>query len=417
MSFLRKLKRKSRSEGRWFFAVDSELSRSWDLSKGKVIKSRLSSLWGVPLRHQDRRIKMEKYLEYYQTDGLVRRAVDIYVSSALTGFQLVDLETGRSDTKEVQVCKELMDRINGEFILSRMFAEVLVFGTTYLELDIQNGQISRIVFLNPKDMRIHLDEHGRIIKITQKEWSSKDGVVWEGEDLENIIPVTWDVVGEEPYGVGLIEPIAEELEKKQEIEKDLAIVTHLFAHPWVLVKVGTDQYPASAASVDTVRKELENYKPGKYLVTRHNVNIDMLTPKIPQGLHEYYDRIVDQIITGLGVPRTFLTGGGRLGGPIERSPVQARIVFDRNVRRLQRLGSYVFEERIFPRELELAGLGKKQAVALKWNASELPLDLSGREIVELITAGIISKEEARRYLQMRGVPISEKGGIESGEIL
>jgi len=419
MSFLRNLaRRKPRKPEKWVYLVNSELSRAWEMSKGIVRKSRISSIWGEPLRHQTRKIRMEKYQEYYQSDGLVRRAIDTYVNSALTGFQLIDLESGQSDTKEVEICKQLMDRINAEEVLARMFAEVLVFGTAFMELDIQNGKIERVLFLNPKDMRIHIDEHGRIIKISQRRTSEEgEYPTWEGEELEDIIPVTWDVVGSEPYGLGLIEPIADLLEKKEEIEKDLAVVTHLFAHPWILVKVGTDQYPASPSSVDSVRKELENYKPGKYLVTRHNVNIDMLTPRVPQGLQEHYDRIVENIIVGLGVPRTFLAGGGRVTGGAERSPLQARIIFDRNVRRLQHLGAFVFEERIFPRELELAGLGKKQVVGMRWNASELPIELSGKELTELLAGGILSKEEARRYLQSRGVPISEKGEFESGEVI
>ncbi|MHA1169943.1 MAG: hypothetical protein ACTSRU_19110, partial [Candidatus Hodarchaeales archaeon] len=196
------------------------------MSKGIVRKSRISSIWGEPLRHQTRKIRMEKYQEYYQSDGLVRRAIDTYVNSALTGFQLIDLESGQSDTKEVEICKQLMDRINAEEVLARMFAEVLVFGTAFMELDIQNGKIERVLFLNPKDMRIHIDEHGRIIKISQRRTSEEgEYPTWEGEELEDIIPVTWDVVGSEPYGLGLIEPIADLLEKKEEIEKDLAVVT------------------------------------------------------------------------------------------------------------------------------------------------------------------------------------------------
>ena len=388
--------------------VESNLSEEpvyHELAKGVVEESHYSKVLGKPLRHQNRRIKMAKYQEYYQTVDIVGRAIDTYVDVAMSpGFQLVEIETGRTDTKPVEVCRQLMDRINGEEVIRRLLTEVLIFGTTFLELDIEKGKIKRILFLHPKDMRVHIDEHGNIVKITQRKRDEKgQQPEWTGDDLDNIKMVAWNVVGEDVYGLGLVERVADLVQKKIDIEKDLKKITHLFAHPWVLVKVGTDKYPASEATVDEVSNEIEEYKPGDYLVTRHNVEIKIETPEIPSGLQEYYDRIVNNIIIGLGVPKSLLGAESR-----ERSPLQGRLVFDRRVKSLQKLASRVFEEWIFPRELELAKIGRKQLVALKWNPLVDPLDLSGRELCELVANQIITAEEARRYLEGRGVPISGK---------
>jgi len=43
---------------------------------------------------------------------------------------------------------------------------------------------------------------------------------------------------------------------------------------------------------------------------------------------------------------------------------------------------------------------------MKWNPLSDPIDLSGRELSELVANQIITIEEARRYLEGRGVPIS-----------
>ena len=135
--------------------------------------------------------------------------------------------------------------------------------------------------------------------------------------------------------------------------------------------------------------------------------MEIHVPRIPQGLQGYYDSVITNLITGLGVPPVILGTFIQVGRAVGEN---MRVGFERRVLRMQHIVKEWYEGKIFPMELDLAGFNvEENKVAMRWRPLLVLRQLSGGDVQELVDGTVISREEARGYLRSLGMPISGVG--------
>jgi hypothetical protein len=379
------------------------------LSEGVVRHTRWAEYgMGESHKHLTVSIDYEELEKYYYAEPLIYQGINLIADYVLSpGFRLSDVSG--EETKQLEYIRKWCDFVNIEDIIHRMVREWLIFGTIYLEFDIKNNMVQRLVFLHPSTMGVNRDDYGRIKSIVQTSTSltaGRERIEWKGNKLKNILYLPWNEIGIGPYGTGLIEPLLSLLKIKRSIEQDIAILIKRYGTPMRHFKVGTDKFPAKASAVDEVKSALEDYERGQDLITRHNVSVETIESKMQIDVRRLYEVIFDNIIVGIGVPKSFLG----LGETSNRAVAQIQLIgFDRRIARIQQRIKQILEELIFPRVLEVAGFKREERIVVNWNPLGMLSEIDfANALKALVDSGIISKEEAREQWFSRVKLISEK---------
>ena len=385
---------------------NTNLSQIIDMSKGAVKRTTSTSfsyrkIFGTPLGETPRKEKLKLFNDFYDKGGIVSQGIDSYVNTAVhNGYQLIDGETGEPDSDLTKIIEELDDRINIHDCSIKTFLNFLISGFCWGEMEIKNKKIQKLIFYPTDEIDIIRDKNSDIKKISQIR-GGEEIAKWSGNSLENTFFFNGKLKDSEPFGKGIMERIYELAKEHKEMGKDLAAVVKFTAYPFRVVKVGSDNYPASEAAVEKVANEVDDLEPGDWLATRHNLEFEFHNPEHPEALSEAFISKTKELIVALGVPSLYTAIEDIDAGTLK----EIRAIFNSTVRTLQITMARQFEAQIINKQLDLLGKLKKrtdiQPVILSWNPLTVSV-LSILELTQLVAAGIISPSEARRILESMG---------------
>jgi hypothetical protein len=405
-----------------FHNGDALKSRGFDLSKAVVetkryrkdrtYRGRYRDYWGGAIGDRprvDRLIQLEKF---YDDGGIIATAIDSYVSTAVAnGFQLIDTITGERETDNTNDIFELDARINMHDALTKIFRSLLIYGFCWGEMEVDKAKkvIKKLIFLPPYEIAYQRKKNGDITLFQQvkagkivAQW--KEGGKDAGKKVGNLTDVFFIQAVKkhsEKYPVGLLERCYNESKAWKEQGDDLGAVTKFVSYPFRIVKVGSDNYPASEAAVTKVGDEVEKLEPGDWLATRHNLEFEFHAPEVPDAIVEQYKEKTRELIVTLGVPSLYVTLED-----IDAKTLEAiRDMFNATVQSLQKGVKEQFERQIFKKQFDLLGKSKKRTDKIPAQIVFNPLTvavLSILELTQLAAAGVIGIEEARRVLESMG---------------
>lgn len=359
-----------------------------------------TALLGESRTHNKNDLNYVELEDFYYSDHLVYQAINLIADYVLSsGFSFKDPDKPGKETRAVKFVSDWAKKVDLYGAIHRLVREWLIYGISYIELDVKGRDMKRLVFLHPSTMQIDRDLHGNLTSITQSVSFGKEGLItWKGEKLKNITYSSLNEIGVSPYGTGVIEPIRDILQVKRNIETDVGNIVKRYASPIRHIKVGTDRFPAQPTAVTNVQTELKKLTLGEDIVTRHNIEVSVIESELKMDVIGIYREIYDATAAGLGVPLLLL---GKPEGANKASSDTELIGFDRRVSSLQIKVNTLMENFILKRLLELNEL-KEGAVMMTWGVLGVsdPL-IQAQSWALLMKYGVISREEVRSQLAVK----------------
>jgi len=361
----------------------------------------------------------QKYEKLYREDELVGMAIDYYVDKATaTGFQLIDTETGERDTDNVKIIEELDNKMGLLKCLKKTIRGLLIWGNVWAEMNIDGTNIDRLIFLPPHQMSVRRDKSGNPTAHIQTAVGEKiepQEIIWEGKGgkypLRNILYSRRNVLYSEPHGMGLIERIYNLADKVETIQENIIDIGKFVSYPFRIVKVGTDNYPASSQAVTDVGNKVDDLEPGDWLITRHNIDFQFESPEMPDALTSNYRDQLTNLVVGLGVPMIYAA----MEDANPRILQDIRDMFSSMVQDIRNIVAEDFEKQLFRRQFELKKKPHDEPlVKIVWNPLA-PTIVNILDLTSLVQAGIIGIGEARRIVEAMGYTLLVGEEWEGGE--
>lgn len=225
-------------------------------------------------------------------------------------------------------------------------------------------------------------------------------------------------VGDNPVGIGLLEPLFNVVNSKKMIERGLAQSIHHIGFPILWIKIGNNVFPASAEEMNSAFEMVRQTNERSQFVTPDNYDIKILQSNNIAQVQDHLTYFQNEIISGMGIPKPFITGEGE--GSKHTLEMQ-KVLFDRNIKMLQHVVSRIIETEIFARFAREHNFPNwfAHAPQLVWGevSEESTTDMI-KNIVDLVDSGIVTADKnletyVRNELQLP--PLSYDGGKGQGK--
>lgn len=270
-------------------AYRSEKVRVFDFP----LEPRLAFTAGI-LRNYD------AYEELYFTSVDVATAVDLLAHFTVAGgVEFV------GDEKDVERVRDFARRVGLRSRLINDVRTMLIYGNCY-ELIARDGGELTLQYLNPKKVKVRLDEYGEIVSYVY-------GVAGGDVELDPkaVMHFAYGRIGNSPYGYSLVHQAYATIRQKQKIEKVAAILAHRMSHPLLHGRVPD---PAKIQELKDVLEERVRERPDReeieilnQIVTTSDVEISVLSSQLDvQGIVSVLEFLQDQVDKALKVPRVFM---------------------------------------------------------------------------------------------------------------
>jgi len=117
-------------------------------------------------------------------------------------------------------------------------------------------------------------------------------------------------VGDGLDGLGIVEPIYNASNRKQNIEQGYANAARRLGYPIITASIGDSLHePTEQQKIDTL-EEISNVDYKSSFAFPYHVKLDLLESKKPEKLSQHLDYFQNEQATGLGLPKAFATGSG-----------------------------------------------------------------------------------------------------------
>ena len=275
------------------------------------------------------RVDLDQLEAIYISDALVRNSISASVCLFDYEYEI------EASTKKIKTeTEEFMKFIDFDSLKLELAKNAFIYGDGWLELVYKKTgkkEFLGVISLNPKRIdyqkdigdRIDLDNRGAIVGYIQKvgyeqsgDENVKDKIETKGGvngiklKPKQIAHFYFDSVGENWYGIGLIEPIYSITLGKNEAEMGLAHVINKVGFPIVINKIGSETHEPTPEMIKEgaeIVKDL-NYK--TELSIPYYMDIDTLKITRIEKLREFLQYFIEQQITGIGIPGGIATGSG-----------------------------------------------------------------------------------------------------------
>jgi hypothetical protein len=284
-------------------------------------------------------------------------------------FELTGLEEEELEDRVAEVAEKLIERTDMKQKLPKVMRQAAILGTGYGEIVFKNDsadvgeepnayQIEDIVLVDSEtigpyvDPEVGSDTHGEIIYYEQE---------IGGETIkihpDRIISFPWITVGTEAQGVPAIQPVYNVVKSKILLDQlsgsiPEAVVSQLVT----LIIQGADK--------DRKEKALEKLKEmedaGRF-VGDENMEFEIHEGGDSLNIEPYSEHVVQQLATGLGIPKTLMLGAG--AGEIATAQVNLKDYYS-DIRNIQKRFESVIKQ-IVDKEFELQGIDAEYKI--DWN--------------------------------------------------
>ena len=249
----------------------------------------------------------------------------------------------------------------------------------------KNYTIAEMQSLNPSAVWVTRNDVGEVILI---ELVKRIGVDASPLNIDDIIHWKWQGPDWQTYGISEFYPAFRNIKLKRSLEEALAANAERYSNPIIQMKVGTDkvvklQVP-SQAMIDDAAGLVQDYDRRTILTTPYHYNIEIhgMDGK-PLRIDFPLQYANNQIMAVLGIPETFLWGGGSNYASV-RAQFQTMIF---RLSQMQKDAARIITTRIFNRYLDRRGWrtvgGELPEIKVKFAQHELDSD---QAIIGLVNA-------------------------------
>lgn len=292
---------------------------------------------------------LDQYWTYYNREGTVWAAINsIAFNTVMVGYTL------HSDIPEAKkIIADFCKRVDLDTHLLDNVIYALVLGDAFMEIIYKKNSrdISRLKDIDPKTMIINYNKYGEVESYQQEIFGKKQ----EPIDKEYICHIKLFSRPDSPYGISIIEPSKDTIDRK--VRTDDALANAIIRH-------GTSKYVATIGTAEEkqlppesvlkdIKEELEDIDEKNEFVVPWNVKIETIDEKGIQGVEEYFNYFQSQVVLGLLCPEEAL-GMGR--GSTEATSRVKAILYERMIKSFQLKISRIVEHELFNKVLKAHGL-------------------------------------------------------------
>lgn len=236
------------------------------------------------------------------------------------------------------------------------------------------------------------------VQVTDPFGRYNQAMIIEKDDAAHITLYT---IGDNPVGIGILEPLYNVINSKKMIERGLAQSIHRHGFPIMWVKVGDMNNPPNPDELQDAFTKLTQLNERSEIITPYWYDIGMLQPKDVAQLQSHLQYFQDEIVSGVGVPKPFVIGEGE-GGSKHILEMQ-KVLFERNIRMVQYAVAHIIDTEIllrFARENNFPNW-KKGPPKLVWEEiSTESTESKIASIVNLVDVGVIHPDkELEKYVR------------------
>jgi len=268
---------------------------------------------------------LETYWKYYNGEGIVFASINITAwNTVMVGYHLTS-----EDEEAKKLIQKYLDKLNFQSILLDNVVFALVYGDAFIEIvRTPSGRITDLKTVDPKTIVINTDPYGNIESYQQIINGKVRDVVLKPED---IIHIKFFPNPSSPYGISLIEPSKNTIDRK--IETDEAIFNAIQRHTAkYVITVGNENDIPPREIMEDIEKKFEDIVSTNEFVVPGVVKIDTIDEKGVQGVEEYFNIFLTQSVIGLLCPEEAL-GLGQ--GSTEATAKVKEILYERMIRAFQ----------------------------------------------------------------------------------
>jgi len=210
-------------------------------------------------------------------------------------------------------------------------------------------------------MIINTDQYGLVTGYQQKIQGQVQSAILKPED---IIHLKFFTKPTSAYGISLIQPSKNTLDRKMKTDQSLANAIERHGTSKYLVKVGTaDEFPPESVFTD-IKNELEDITTINEIIIPGLVDINTIDEKGIPGVETYSDMFQSQLIIGLLCPEEAL-GLGR--GSTEATATVKQMMYERMIRAFQYRISNLLRIEVLNKILEKNGF-EPNIVKIRFNS-------------------------------------------------
>jgi len=282
----------------------------------------------------------ELYENAYRTVPIIHGAINKTVDFVLgPGFYI----ECKNKTVKNKIEKFMEDQDFDTF-LRIVTRNMLIYGSAFVE-KVGSKKKFNLNVLDPKNIFIKRDKHGKVIGYTQYLNSGKK-IPFKPEKIAHF---AYNQTGDNIYGTSMLRPLfgskrVRILQQFLEVQEAMKSIIKRRANSPIHFKVGTDEFPATASDIEAIADELVDLGDKNELVTSHTVSADVIGFKGRQiDIRPFIEHYESNIIYNLEVPAVLL---GRANVPEGLANVQMA-AFERRATSLQSFIEKTIEKKIF----------------------------------------------------------------------
>ncbi len=294
--------------------------------------------------------QLKKYWQYYTQEGTVWAAINsIAYNTVMVGY---DIESNDKEAKKI--IERWCRKVDLPIHLLNNTIYGLVFGDSFIEIIKNKKQApSSLKDVDPQTMEVNFDKYGIVQNYTQS-LGKKAGESVPKLDKESICHIRFFPKPNDPYGLSLISPNVDILDKK--VRADNAIASAIIRHGTskLVFSVGSEkdgQLPPDSV-LEAIESEVEDIDEKNEFVVPWNVDVYPIDEKGIQGVEDYYNYFQSQLVLGLLVPGEVL-GLGQ--GSTEATARVRALLYERMIQSFQTQLAAIVEKQLFKKVLQANG--------------------------------------------------------------
>jgi len=354
--------------------ADSFFSKVKDifLARKKTLTPKASSLT-LRTAEKLKRIDPTELEIIYARDPIVFNGINTIAQTfASTKYSIV-----AANKRDQRIVDEFLKRTRFKNIMYKVILHTCIYGNAWLELIYANDAQGRkhlylLDWIDPKVMDFYKDYQGRILydkdqqpkayvqyidfNIPPESLKGKKIVMQAGKrgiyiPRERIAHFAIHTVGDNPHGIGLIEPIYNIVKISMNIEEGLGQSIYRRGFPIIVARVGDERHEPTQEQIDNVADNLKDVSFKNEFVFPYYYDVQILESKYSFKMEMYLKYFNDMKIAALGLPRAFVTGSG---AETNKAVLEKQnLLFERRIKQLQDEISQTFINKVFARMAEL----------------------------------------------------------------
>lgn len=279
--------------------------------------------------------ELKKYWNYYEGDNMVFASVNtIAWNSVMVGYDIVS-----DNPKAKKLVRMMFDRMDLDGVILDNVIYGLVFGDSFIEKvkgkqpelvkKAKSDYTVSLKTVSPITMHINADKYGREESYQQK----ISGVLLPTKlTKENIIHLRFFPRPDSPYGISLIGPSKDSIDRMRDVDESLYNAIQRHGTGKFLVTVGTPEEIPPKAVFDRIKTDLEDISSKNEFIVPGVIDIKTIDEKGVPGVEAYSDSFLKKTIVGLMCPQESLGLGT---GSTDATASQRALMFERFIKSIQ----------------------------------------------------------------------------------